>query len=75
MKGVEDDHSSGPPLILGGIFVNEIPRFKKYLAVLFPIQCNPVMMAFYNCLKERDKNGKVIVCAIMRKLVHIILNV
>ena len=32
-------------------------------------------MAFYNRLKEKGKNGKVIVCAIMRKLVHIIFGI
>jgi hypothetical protein len=45
MKGVEDDHSSGTRFTLDSIFVNEFPAFEKYLAVLFPIQCNPVMMA------------------------------
>jgi hypothetical protein len=33
------------------------------------------MIAFYNRLKNKDKNGKVIVCAIMRKLVHIIFGI
>ena len=33
------------------------------------------MMAFYNRLKGKGKNGKVIVCAIMRKLVHIIFGI
>jgi hypothetical protein len=42
------------------------------MPALVSIQCNPVMIAFYNRLKEKGKNGKVIVCAIMRKLVHII---
>jgi len=36
-------------------------------------QCNPMMIAFYNRLKEKGKNGKVIVCAIMRKLVQLSL--
>jgi len=36
---------------------------------------HPVMIAFYNRLKEKGKNGKVIVCAIMRKLVHIIFGI
>jgi transposase len=49
-------------------------RLRKalYMPALVSIQCNPVMIAFYNRLKEKGKNGKVIVCAIMRKLVHII---
>ena len=34
-----------------------------------------LMMAFYQRLKEKKKNGKVIVCAMMRKLVHIIFGV
>jgi transposase len=52
-------------------------RLRKalYMPALVSIQCNPVMIAFYNRLKERGKNGKVIVCAIMRKLVHIIFGI
>jgi len=45
------------------------------MPALVSIQCNPVMIIFYNRLKERDKNGKVIVCAIMRKLVHVIFGI
>jgi transposase len=52
-------------------------RFRKalYMPALVAIQCNPVMIAFYNRLKAKNKNGKVIVCAIMRKLVHIIFGI
>jgi len=52
-------------------------RLRKalYMPALISIQCNPVMITFYNRLKERGKNGKVIVCAIMRKLVHVIFGV
>jgi len=52
-------------------------RLRKalYMPALLSIQCNPVMIAFYNRLKERGKNGKAIVCAIMRKLVHIIFGI
>jgi len=52
-------------------------RLRKalYMPALISIQCNPVMIAFYNRLKEKGKNGKVIVCAIMRKLVHVIFGV
>ena len=52
-------------------------RLRKalYMPALVSIQCNPVMIAFYNRLKEKGKNGKVIVCAIMRKLVHIIFGI
>jgi hypothetical protein len=45
------------------------------MPALASIQCNPVMMAFYNRLKEKGRNGKVIVCAIIRKLVHIIFGI
>jgi transposase len=52
-------------------------RLRKalYMPALVSIQCNPVMIAFYNRLKEKGKNGKVIVCAIMRKLVHVIFGI
>jgi transposase len=52
-------------------------RLRKalYMPALVSIQCNPVMIAFYKRLKEKGKNGKVIVCAIMRKLVHIIFGI
>lgn len=52
-------------------------RLRKalFMPALVSIQCNPVMIAFYHRLKERGKNGKVIVCAIMRKLVHVIFGV
>ena len=52
-------------------------RLRKalYMPALVSIQCNPVMITFYNRLKGKGKNGKVIVCAIMRKLVHVIFGV
>jgi len=52
-------------------------RLRKalYMPALVSIRYNPVMIAFYNRLKEKGKNGKVIVCAIMRKLVHVIFGV
>jgi transposase len=50
-------------------------RKALYMPALVSIQCNPVMIAFYNRLKDKGKNGKVIVCAIMRKLVHVIFGV
>jgi transposase len=45
------------------------------MPALVSIQCNPVIIRFYRRLKENEKNGKVIVCAIMRKLVHIIFGI
>ncbi len=52
-------------------------RLRKalYMPALVSIRYNPVMITFYKRLKERGKNGKVIVCAIMRKLVHVIFGV
>ena len=52
-------------------------RLRKtlYMPALVSIQYNPVIILFYNRLKEKGKNGKVIVCAIMRKLVHIIFGI
>ena len=71
-----------PKETLSGTSIKGKPRLCKigrarlrkalYMPALVSIQCNPVMIAFYNRLKEKGKNGKVIVCAIMRKLVHII---
>jgi transposase len=52
-------------------------RLRKtlYMPALVSIQCNPVIIQFYNRLKEKGKNGKVIVCAVMRRLVHIIFGI
>jgi len=70
---------------LSGSSIKGKPRLSKigharlrkalYMPALVSIQCNPVMIAFYNRLKDKGKNGKVIVCAIMRKLVHVIFGV
>lgn len=74
-----------PKETLSGSSVKGKPRLCKigharlrkalYMPALVSIQCNPVMIAFYNRLKDKGKNGKVIVCAIMRKLVHVIFGV
>jgi len=52
-------------------------RLRKalYMPALVSIRYNPLMIAFYQRLKEKGKNGKVIVCAIMRKLVHVIFGI
>lgn len=74
-----------PKETLSGTSIKGKPRLCKigharlrkalYMPALVSIQCNPVMIAFYNRLKNKGKNGKVIVCAIMRKLVHIIFGI
>ena len=52
-------------------------RLRKalYMPALVSIQCNPIIQVFYHRLKENGKNGKVVVCAIMRKLVHLIFGI
>ena len=74
-----------PRETLSGTSIKGKPRLCKtgnarlrralYMPALVSIRYNPLMIAFYQRLKERGKNGKVIVCAIMRKLVHIIFGV
>lgn len=74
-----------PKETLSGYSIKGKPRLCKigharlrkalYMPALVSIQCNPIMIAFYNRLKDKGKNGKVIVCAIMRKLVHVIFGV
>jgi transposase len=52
-------------------------RLRKalYMPALVSIRYNPVIIDFYRRLKSKGKNGKVIVCATMRKLVHIIFGI
>ena len=52
-------------------------RLRKalFMPALVAMRYNPVMIDFYRRLKEKGKNGKVIVCAIMRKLVHLIYGI
>jgi transposase len=52
-------------------------RLRKalFMPALVSIQCNPIIQILYHRLKENGKNGKVVVCAIMRKLVHLIFGI
>ncbi len=52
-------------------------RMRKalYMPSLVAMQYNPVIMSFSQRLLARGKNGTVVVCAVMRKLVHIIFGV
>jgi len=52
-------------------------RLRKilYMPALSAIQCNPLINALYNRLKSKSKNGMIIACACMKKLVHIIYGV
>jgi transposase len=52
-------------------------RFRKalFMPALVAMRYNPVMIDFGNRLRRKGKNGKAIVCAIMRKLVHLIYGI
>jgi transposase len=52
-------------------------RLRKalYMPALVAMQYNPLIVSFARRLRDNGKNGKVIVCAVMRKLVHIIFGV
>jgi transposase len=52
-------------------------RLRKilYMPTLSAIQRNPLVMALYDRLKAKSKNGMIIACACMKKLVHIIYGV
>ncbi len=46
-----------------------------YMPAMTAMKYNPVLQAFALQLKQAGKKGKVIVCAVMRKLVHIVYGV
>lgn len=52
-------------------------RLRKilYMPALSAIQHNPSVNALYKRLKEKSKNGMIIACACMKKLVHIMYGV
>lgn len=50
-------------------------RTALYMPALVAIRHNPVILAFHARLKAKGKNGKVIVCAIMKKLLHIMFGI
>jgi transposase len=74
-----------PRQFISGSSIKGKPRLSKigharlrkalYMPALVSIQCNRIIQVFYHRLKEKEKNGKVIVCAIMRKLVHLIFGI
>ena len=74
-----------PRQFISGSSIKGKPRLSKignarlrkalYMPAVVSIQCNPIIQTFYHRLKEKGKNGKVIVCAIMRKLVHLIFGI
>ena len=74
-----------PRQFISGSSIKGKPRLSKignarlrkalFMPALVSIQCNPIIQTFYHRLKGNGKNGKVIVCAIMRKLVHLIFGI
>lgn len=74
-----------PKETLSGSSVKGKPRLCKignarlrkgfYMPALVATRFNPIVANFYRRLKENGKNGKVAVCAAMRKLVHIVYGV
>ena len=48
-----------------------LARKALYLPMLSALRFNPALRAFGQRLKASGKNGKAIVCAAMRKLIHI----
>lgn len=52
-------------------------RLRKalYMPALSAIKCNPFVRALYQRLTAKSKNGMVVACACMKKLVHIMFGV
>lgn len=50
-------------------------RRALYMPAISAIQHNPIVRALYERLKAKSKNGLIIACACMKKLVHIIFGV
>lgn len=46
-----------------------------YMPALVALQRNPAVKALYTRLKEKSKNGMIIACACMKKLLHIMFGV
>lgn len=74
-----------PKQVQSGTSINQRARLSKtgssklrcalYMPAMVAMRHNPAMKKFCLRLKARGKNGKVIICAIMRKLIHIIYGV
>lgn len=74
-----------PKETLSGSSVKGKPRLCKignarlrkgfYMPALVATRFNPIVSNFYNRLRKSGKNGKVAVCAAMKKLVHIVYGV
>lgn len=72
------DHQSGTSVRgKGHISKTGDSRLRQtfYMPALTAMRFNPVLKAFADRLKQRGKTGKVVVVAVMKKLVHIIFGV
>ena len=74
-----------PRIRQSGSSVNSAGRISKignarlrkilYMPSMNAMRFNPIMIKFAMRLKERGKKGKQIICAVIRKLIHIIYGV
>jgi len=76
--GLNPQHAqSGTSLNYSHISKTGDAKLRKmfYMPALVAIQCEPSIRAFYEKLLSKGKAKKVAICAVMRKLVHIIYGV
>jgi len=76
--GLNPQHAqSGTSLNYSHISKTGDAKLRKmfYMPALVAIQCEPSIRAFYEKLLNKGKAKKVAICAVMRKLVHIIYGV
>jgi transposase len=50
-------------------------RKSLYMPAIAAIRCNPILSKFANRLEQKGKKGKVIIAAVMRKMIHIAFGV
>lgn len=53
----------------------KILRKALYFPAIIAMQFNPILKSFAEELAAKGKHGKQIICAVMRKLIHIIFGV
>ena len=68
---------SGTSLRYGKLSKTGDPKLRKmfYMPALTAVRHNPILKAFYERLIAKGKLKKVAICAVMRKLVHIVYGV
>ena len=80
-RAVAADVGVTPAQYVSGTTVRKRPKLSKvgksvvrgelYMPALNAMRTNPILRIFADRLKERNKPMKVIICAVMRKLLHI----